>query len=353
MELISSWQNSATLISLPNRSVFIGYGPLKMFSHYDCTDPRNPAFYIPDFFLRNKHPWVQHEKWCKFSIKELCGLLGHCPNEDVVSWNIRHKELFSETFQKLQALFKENKLEKAVPYIFAYASETMTLPRLKASLKRALSVIETYPVFLYGHWNNEEGFLGVTPEILFEHDQTNPKVLKTMALAGTGKGSKNRHEFENNEKDLEEHRVVIEGIKQTLQHLGHVSISKTEVLSLPALKHLLTPMNVLLRHPFDFMSTVLCMHPTPALGAFPRQEGALWLEDYQMQLDRQNYGAPFGFKIDSLGLSACLAAIRQVQWNALGMRIGAGCGIIEKSLPEKEWEEIRLKISAIRKALAL
>jgi menaquinone-specific isochorismate synthase len=35
------------------------------------------------------------------------------------------------------------------------------------------------------------------------------------------------------------------------------------------------------------------------------------------------------------------------------MRIGAGCGVVKDSVLDKEWEEIQLKIKAIRTFLSL
>ena len=84
------------------------------------------------------------------------------------------------------------------------------------------------------------------------------------------------------------------------------------------------PIELTLYERFHFDELVRRLHPTPALGAFPFNEGKKWLEAFEMHTPRQFYGAPVGFHHPGLGLSPCFVAIRNVQWNSSGMRIGAG-----------------------------
>ena len=95
---------------------------------------------------------------------------------------------------------------------------------------------------------------------------------------------------------------------------------------------------------FDFNNYVKKLHPTPALGAFPKKAGAEWLLGYQKKVDRKSYGAPFGYYHPPSQKVTCIVAIRQIQWGNRKIRIGAGCGVIAQSSLEKEWQEILLKI---------
>lgn len=347
------WLDSAAIISQKNGLIYIGYGSSKRAQFQDQLDPQKPVFFIPDFFLSSPFPWVQYDNQCELSIMELDKELDEQIELEEIIWDIQQEDLFNEAFHDLQEAFAVGKLEKAVPYVFAYTSQKMSKSRLIRSLKNALAYIQNYPGYLYGCWDDNNGFLGVTPEVLFQPSQDKRNTLHTMALAGTQKSNDSQVEFETNEKELKEHQLVIRGIAETLQHLGKITIGDTSVLKLPTLKHLMTPIELELNQPFDFASIVQNMHPTPALGAFPRKPGKVWLENYQSKLDRKNYGAPFGIQFGSIGLSICLVAIRQVQWNEQGMRIGAGCGIIKNSQLKYEREEVQLKIRAIRNLLAL
>lgn len=343
---------AATLISLDNGTIFLGHGSYKRESSLVLLDPQKPAFYLPDFFLRTQSPWIQYDSWQELSIKEF---QDHVEGDQAgsIDWHIDHEDLFQEAFVELQQAFNDGRLEKGVPFAFTSTSDKMSWMRLMHSIKQALTYIQHFPGYLYGHWEGESGFLGVTPEILFRHHEEQPSFLQTMALAGTRKENDCAEEFEKNEKEHREHRLVIEGISKDLQRMGKVISGKTSVLNLPTLKHLFTPIEVHLDQPFHFESAVVSMHPTPALGAFPRPEGWKWLENLQKKLDRQHYGAPFGFYFGSRGFSFCIVAIRQVQWSASGMRIPAGCGVIKSSVLQNEWEEVQLKMRAIRKIFGL
>ena len=229
----------------------------------------------------------------------------------------------------------------------------MTKERLQSCLQRGVASLEKNAGYLYGHWNADYGVLGITPELLFSHSQHTPQKVQTMALAGTCHASHCQELFIKNEKERHEHQLVVQGICQSLQKLGSVQVGTIQLFQLPRLTHLMTPIKVQLSHSFHFDQLVDSLHPTPALGAFPLKEGKKWLEDYQTHTPRHFFGAPIGFSYPQMGLSHCLVGIRNVQWDASGMSIGAGCGVVKQSTFEKEWQEIQFKIRAIRDQLYL
>ena len=67
--------------------------------------------------------------------------------------------------------------------------------------------------FIYGLWQNAEGYLGLTPETLVSKTKNK---YTTMALAGTKIRSK-RSELLEDPKEILEHNIVIEDIKSKLQ----------------------------------------------------------------------------------------------------------------------------------------
>jgi menaquinone-specific isochorismate synthase len=95
------------------------------------------------------------------------------------------------------------------------------------------------------------------------------------------------------------------------------------------------------------------LHPTPALGAFPKKDGRTWLLDYENRgVPRMRLGAPFG-AISSQGFCRTVVAIRNLQWKNSTLWIGAGCGIINQSLVDREWQEILGKIRSVKKLFGL
>jgi len=341
---------SGALISVGEGELLLGYGPRKWLvtQAIEC-----PSFYFPDFFLENPTPWFTHETWIIISKPDLLHTLSTSEKatQTPLSWKTPHAPLLQRTFSALQEKFEKEELVKAVPFVFEQTDQTMTSQQLQRSLTTALGYAMQQPVFLYGFWDTSEGILGVTPELLFHHNQEQLR-LETVACAGTFKA----HEMQSalcNPILLKEHQVVVKGIVESLIPFGEVLSDDMRVLNLPTLSHFVTSISLSLQQKTPYESLVRAVHPTPALGAFPRQTGWEWLKDYQTKLKRKRFGAPVGFNIPGAEHSAAYVAIRNMQWDQCGIVIGAGCGLVQGFDREQEWHEITLKISAIKKILAL
>jgi isochorismate synthase EntC len=314
---------------------------------------KNPCFYISDFFLTQAQPWIHYTQWQAISQQTLLQLLDNdiSPIMNTCHWTTDSDSHFKQAFEELIYLFKIGVLKKAVPYLFSYARESMTHQRLQRCLKQAIVHLKQNKGYLYGYWNADFGIVGVTPELLFSHSNQQPKKIYTMALAGTCAASDCSTILIQNQKEQEEHQWVVQGICESLCTLGTLHVGNPQILKLPHLNHLMTLIEVELKQPFHFDTCVQHLHPTPALGAFPRDPGRQWLEKYQQHTPRYYYGAPLGFSY--AGLAMCLVAIRNVQWNASKMFIGTGCGVVAQSVFEKERQEIQLKMTAIRTLLGI
>lgn len=343
---------SGAVMSLSQDKLLIGWGEPRHASAKE-VDFGKPAFYFSDFFLKTSQPWIQYPHWMQVSKEDFNQQLKPVAQLSACDWIVRQPEQFRETFNELHQLLQTNQLQKAVPYLFAHSSHLMSEERMQLCLKRGLASLEQKAGYLYGHWHGSDGILGITPEVLFSHSENQPQTVQTMALAGTCHPSDCQESFFKNEKERHEHQLVVQGICQSLQPLGNVKIGNLQLLRLPRLTHLMTPIEIELNHCFHFDALVNCLHPTPALGAFPVKEGKRWLENYQKHTPRNYYGAPIGFRYFPTGLSQCFVGIRNVQWDHTGMRIGAGCGVVKQSLFDKEWQEIQFKIKAIQEQLHL
>lgn len=340
------------MMSLSQDKFIIGWGePHRVLAKE--IDPSKPAFYLTDFFLTNHQPWIQYSHWTEISSDELHQKLNSPAQLPVCNWTIHQPEQFKKAFDELSHLLQTTPLQKGVPYLFAHSASPMDQERLQFCLKRSLVILKQKQGYLYGHWHLSSGILGITPELLFSHIQHQPRKVHTMALAGTCSSSRCLNSFLKDEKEQDEHQLVIQGICHSLQSLGKLQIGETQLLRLPKLTHFMTPIEIELNHPFDFDTLLSYLHPTPALGAFPLHEGRMWLQNFQKHTPRHYYGAPVGFQYPQKGLSQCFVGIRNVQWDKCGMRIGAGCGVVKKSTFEKEWQEVQLKIQAIQDQLCL
>lgn len=334
---------SGAIISIGNDKLLIGYGAQQWMEN---PPQGSPSFYFPDFFLHKPKPWVVFEAMSEINRRDLLDNWPEVHQQENFQWDSPYKSHFKNCFCDLKATFAHDHLKKAVPYVFEIANKEMSVDRLSYSLRSLLENTKDLQLFLYGFWNSAEGILGATPEILFTNTDCN--TIETVACAGTS----HSHDecLTSDPKQLLEHQLVVEGICQSLDPLATVEVGELTAVQLRHLSHLLTPIRATLHQNFDFGSLVSALHPTPALGAFPKKKGKQWLMDYQQSLDRGRFGAPVGYINQT---AACYVAIRNMQWDAHHVAIGAGCGIVPESIFENEWQEIQLKLRSIKELLAL
>lgn len=342
-----SFLASGSLMSLGSDRIAVGSGARSWQSSPSNTQP---SFYFPDFFFEESHPWFTQEHTSETTLEELIKNFSKTdlqkPN---IEWQNNGKPLFIHTFHELQTLFAKNQLKKAVPFVFELSKQKITPDIIAWAIFHLLNYAKNRKVHVYGFWDDRGGILGATPEILFT--LKNKKQLQTMACAGTARNDDQLERLLNDEKENREHQLVIDGIVESLSPLGTIQIGSLEVLKLPGLSHLVTPIEALLNENTHFETLVKALHPTPALGTFPRESGKQWLSHYQTLMNRKRFGAPVGYTDDSTGVSKCYVAIRNMQWTAEGAEIGAGCGVTSGSKLDQEWEEIKAKIGAIKSML--
>lgn len=347
---LEEWLKCGVLFGAGQGRVLIGWGEKQRDKQQFTT--LAPAFYFPDYFLADSSPWFQHAYHREMSIKSLLSELSlFCKNPPKLTWQPFSKPLFDETFHHLQQEIKCGQLTKAVPFIQETAATSMSCSQLIRSLNQALGYADTHSVHLYGFWDEKEGMLGVSPEILFDYDGSG--YLKTMACAGTRPVGEDDIHLLLDAKERHEHELVVQGIVSSLTPYGKISIGDRRLLKLSQLMHLVTPIETKLERPVQFEEMVNALHPTPAVGAFPKEQGRIWLENYQKKIHRGRFGAPAGYSSANGKTAHCCVAIRNVQWTAQGMKLSAGCGIVAESQCDREWEELQLKLKTIKDMLAL
>lgn len=262
-------------------------------------------------------------------------------------------ENFSESYRAIQKRVDSGEIQKAVPVVFA---QTSKVPTAVDKFSWLLALLRMPPhLHVFAFWDHDRGFMGATPEILF-HQKND--VLHTMALAGTRPKAKEhaseghkRKALLHDEKEMFEHRLVVQDISERLGDLGELQISKTEELELPTLFHLHTAIQ-LSGVKLEATEWIHRLHPTPALGVAPRSAGIDWLKELPEQKQRGHFGAPVVFKLSDKEQIA-LVNIRSIEWDNSGTRIGTGCGIVKDSAVDQEWQELKHKRQAIFKSLGL
>ena len=201
---------------------------------------------------------------------------------------------------------------------------------------------------------NGATFLGASPEELVG---LRGDAIEAAALAGTSRPGDGRDGVAaallHDPKELREHAFVVEALRERLAPFcDGLDVPDAPVLmTLPNLSHLYTPVRGRLAAPRGLLELIADLHPTPAVGAVPRDgDRSAELEPF----DRGWYAGPVAWaRGDRAGEGDAVVALRCALIRDDHAALYAGCGIVQGSEPEREWREARLKMEAVREALGV
>ena len=204
--------------------------------------------------------------------------------------------------------------------------------------------------------SNQFVFFSQTPEQLIKVEDG---VLSTKAVAGTIKRTHNEKVDEENikaflkdKKNLGEHRFVVESILSDIKpFVQDVEYNETpNILKNDHLYHLYTEIKANLNDE-SYIGLIDCLHPTPALGGYPKAEALEFIENKEFGT-RGLYGSPVGF-IDVYDDCEFIVAIRSMLIKDCQATLFAGCGIVKNSDPDSEVAETAVKFSPMMNALGV
>ncbi|WP_270583966.1 isochorismate synthase [Bacillus smithii] len=226
-------------------------------------------------------------------------------------------------------------------------------PFLEAVLKRLWE--EQHESFLFALETMNRCFLGASPERLVQKWHEN--VLSTC-LAGSIRRGKDLKEDQRlgqelmgDRKNRKEHQLVVDMIGSVINSLcENVQIpEQPELLKLSDIQHLFTPVVGKARRNMSVLQFVERLHPTPALGGLPQQEGLEKIRQLE-EIDRGLYGGPIGW-IDGDGNGEFAVAIRSGLFHDAQAYLYAGCGIVADSEAESEYIETSIKFRPMLRAI--
>jgi isochorismate synthase len=202
-------------------------------------------------------------------------------------------------------------------------------------------------------------FVGASPELLVERSGHR---FRSRPLAGTtdrdhGADSTLPVALLESAKDTEEHRLVVEAIRDALGPWSE----ELRVPELPELVHLhnITHLGTTIEGTLrplpdggvpDALHLASLLHPTPAVGGVPR-DAALALIDQLEDGTRGHYAGAVGW-MDGAGDGRFVVGIRAMTVDGTAVALTAGVGIVSGSRPEVELRETGLKFAAVFDALA-
>lgn len=190
------------------------------------------------------------------------------------------------------------------------------------------------------HTPQTGSWMCASPELLYsiEHGQ-----LYTMALAGTRRPCEAPWDVKN----LEEHQMVADFVEKA------ISCQTTAYRRLPlgtlrygAIEHLLTEFYADASQ-INLGMLKAQMHPTPAVGGFPRAEAMADIAELEGH-KRNLYSGLIEFDDQISGRRLCIVNLRCMQFNSDRYCIYAGGGITARSDAEAEWSETEAKAAWLR-----
>jgi isochorismate synthase len=198
-------------------------------------------------------------------------------------------------------------------------------------------------------------FAGASPELLVRRSGTRaysqPMAGSVARGADEAEDERLARELADSAKDNAEHRLVSAFVVEALRPFARsVEAKSPEVVPFTNIQHLATTVTAELADPAtDALDLAAALHPTPAVGGWPRAAADSLIDELE-NLERGWYAGAVGW-IDGSGDGEFAVALRcGLLWED-GARLYAGVGVMPDSDPARELEETELKFKALLTAL--
>lgn len=222
------------------------------------------------------------------------------------------------------------------------------------ALLRALGEIAEDSFVFFMRRPNGDAFFGRSPERLFRLENG---TLASDAIAGTRRRSDHPgiddrlgHELMASLKDMEEHRIVVDYIREHMSRVCRsVNVAASPLpLKLRHLQHIITRVSGPISNGAGPLGTMGLLHPTPAVGGVPPDASMRMIRRLE-PFARGWYAAPIGWMARdcaefAVGIRSALACGNK-------LHLFGGAGIVSGSDPEMEWLETGHKMENFTRIL--
>jgi menaquinone-specific isochorismate synthase len=258
---------------------------------------------------------------------------------------------FENWKNKIESVIDEIKREKIDKVVIARRVENIITTSINwQKIMGDLNLrFPTCTNFLYK--SGKSIFFGSTPEILIKYSGN---TFSTEALAGSIKRGINpdqdkqlEEELLKSDKNKVEHEAVIDYIKKSIfNYVDEVEVVKNPVVKkLPNIQHLQTSVTGTLKSKDLIFKIISSLFPTPAVCGIPKEQSLKMIEKTE-NFDRGLFSGVIGwFNADNYG--EFFVTIRSALVKDDKLFAYAGCGIVEGSDAEEEFEETQLKLKPI------
>ncbi len=209
--------------------------------------------------------------------------------------------------------------------------------------------------YIFSMTSEKDCFIGATPERLVKKD--GKRMLSSCVAGSAPRGKTDREDNHiktdllNDSKNLEEHQFVVDMITDAFHQLcDSVSRAKSpQIMTNKDIHHLYTPVEGWAKEGVSIFEFVKELHPTPALGGTPTETALQMIRDLEL-FERGMYAGPIGW-VDYKQNGEFVVAIRSALLKDSEAVLFAGCGIVKDSIPDKEYEETKVKFRPMLRAL--
>jgi menaquinone-specific isochorismate synthase len=201
-----------------------------------------------------------------------------------------------------------------------------------------------------------DGFVGASPELLVsrvgEIVRAHPMAGTTPRTGDVDADQRRASELLGSAKNRGEHQITIDMVHDTLlPWCSYLDAEPTpSVVAAGPVQHLATLVEGRLSRPTPgVLELVAALHPTPAVGGWPRAAALALIAELE-GADRGRYAGPVGWT-DAGGNGAFAVGIRSVELSGRRARLFAGVGVVADSDPAAELEETRAKAQSLLGAI--
>ncbi len=198
-------------------------------------------------------------------------------------------------------------------------------------------------------------FAGASPELLIRrtgnHAYSQPMAGSVARGASDIDDERLARLLRDSKKDAVEHSVVSQFVVDELMPFARrVRADEPEVVRFTNIQHLATSVHAELNDPpANALELAAALHPTPAVGGWPRDAADELIEELE-GMERGWYAGAVGW-VDGRGDGEFAVALRcGLLWED-GARLYAGVGVMPDSDSSRELEETELKFKALLTAL--
>lgn len=201
-----------------------------------------------------------------------------------------------------------------------------------------------------------DDFVGASPELLVSRIG---EIVRAQPMAGTtartGEPEADQRraaELLASEKNRTEHQITIDAVHEAVLPWCSYLDAEPSPSVVPAgpVQHLATVVEGRLSRPApSVLQLVAALHPTPAVGGWPRDRAIELIAELEAT-DRGRYAGPVGW-VDAAGNGAWAVGIRSVQLSGTSASLFAGVGVVADSEPASEFDETRSKAQAMLSTL--